>query len=736
MAPVPSRASALLERAAEWVVLAAGVFFAAVALWESFGALPGGHFAGMGGFAIAGENMLRWHIFAVVAGYVATPPTPYEYYCHHPYGVPILAALAHAVLGHHWFTTRAPAVVCSALSVPLLYALGRALWGIIPAAIAVLTFVFIPVDLAFANYTNLEVPTIFFGLLFSWATVRLWQTWRTRYLALAGLAALGLCQCDWVGLVLAGVVGAFGFLRAYVFPRRWYGRIDESKYARWFAYTTAAAVFTIGLYLYLFTKSEHLSDLLMSYHQRSTGSEQTWSQVLTPRRRMWFGWMVTRLGISIVGIGLPISVLRLVRRSAGEIMPIAWTLAATFQYAVFKQAADVHIFWPHYFGPSAALAAGAIVRTAMGARQRLLLKLHGLSHRVLSTATAVIIGAAVFGPLALLARMAFPQLRQSRITCGRFDDGGRHIEREADAAQFADWAAAGLPPSELVGYSSSIGYAYHVQYGAHHAGAQLGSDMSGGTGPVRIGLLDTRQTSPHDLELIAHKYGVTAVGPFWRVDRSTGSSFTAMRYTERSPNVLEWFFLSGSDLARTIGPDQDQWATWEWTDHLGVDGSPPSAAPGTVEELRIAHNLAVSRGDAGRASALRERVLSKIEGSVNVDFTDDVHLIGVHVDRGSATVVTMYWETGPAFKPVDSNFLVKCNVVSPPRLWFADTDFFEKDMNPTNPIRPAMWKPGYLYLQRFVAMHRIGEERCYGVFSSPETRPTNGAPTVALFTLR
>jgi hypothetical protein len=41
-----------------WLAIAACVFFAAVAFWESFGASRSGHLATTAAYAMAGENMI------------------------------------------------------------------------------------------------------------------------------------------------------------------------------------------------------------------------------------------------------------------------------------------------------------------------------------------------------------------------------------------------------------------------------------------------------------------------------------------------------------------------------------------------------------------------------------------------------------------------------------------------------------------------------------------------------
>ncbi len=726
------------EDIAQAAAICACLFFAAVSFWEILGPLQGGHYASAAGYAIAGENMAKWHKFAVEVGYDFAAPTPDKYYCHHPYGVAVLDAIAYAVFGHHWYTIRLPAIFCSVLTPPLIYRFGRVAWGVVPAAVATIAFVFVPIDLAFCNFGNLEVPTIFFGALFSWATARLWQAWKPRYVTLASIGALGACQADWVGIVLVGCVVGFAFLRAYVMPRRWYGRLEERAHARWFGYATAAAMGTFAMYVVLFAKADKLGDFISGYHTRSAGSEDTWAAIFTQRRKMWFNWMVTPLGLGTVVAGLPFSAFRLTRRPV-EIIPIAWTFAATFQYLVFKQGADVHIFWPHYFGPAAALAAGVVTASFMGIRRRLLARLSDRVRPFVSDASKAMIAVLLVAPLALLARMSLPQLVQSRITGGRFDDGGRYIATDADVAQFTAWAVSDVPLENTgVLVQNGFDHTYNTMYGAHRPSDKHGGNVSGAstTDPDRILILDARVMSPGELSAIATHFSTEAVGPYWRVDRShAGSSVVAMRYRETQPNLLEWLFVSGTDLVRRIGPEDDQFASWEWNNALGIDTVSPSAAPGTFDELRVAHNVALARNDTGRAGDLWKRVMGKVKNPERIDFTGDLHILAIDVDRGAATVVTLLWEAGASYKPVDTYFQVKCNVTAPPKLWKGPTDYFEKDMAPVPPIHPSMYKPGFLYVQRFVALHRIGTEECKGSFPTAELHPVAGPRDPVIFTL-
>jgi hypothetical protein len=723
-------------RVAGWIALAATVFFALVCVWEIAGPLPGGHLGNAAGTAIAGENMVRWHIFAAVPEYTLQKPREALYYTHHPYGSFLTSAIAHALFGRGWFTVRLPAVVMSILTPPLLFLTGRRLWGPVGGAAAAAAFVVIPVDLAFATFHNLEVVTIFFGALFSWGTIGLFQTFRSRWLIPSTVGALGACHGDWVGLMLVGVVGIFAFFRAYVLPPRAFGRIAHREHARWFAFTTAAAVGTLLLYLVLFARAGKLGDLLGSYDLRSTGAEAPLAAVFGERRRMWVLWMLPAIALAGVGMSLAFSAIGLLRGRIDECVPLAWIAAASFQYFVFRQGADVHIFWPHYYGVVAAFGFGAAAPNALRAAKNLCDAVSPSWHR-----WAAPLSLAPFGiALILLLRVGLVLLGQSRLTGGRFDDGGRYIAVDQDRNEFAAWAMHDVPRNTSVGLHRSFVRSWSVDYAMGRPAQAFNGLPSPGGGDAAIVLADARYLTGGEVRAMAERFAVVAAGPYLRFDRRAAPTpFTALSYVERQPNILERYFITGSDLVRTIGPGVDPLATWEWRDHTGQPGEPPRGTAMTPEQARILHNAAIARGDDQEAGRLRAQAEAGIRIRLDRRFSRDVTLLGADVREGAATVVTLLWSTGPAFEAFDEDFLVRTHVTAPPPIWLSKTDFFEKEMAPPMALRSSLWKPRHLYAQTFVAMRRVGTEVFEGLWtgrSSSCPKADDGRDRIVLFTLK
>jgi hypothetical protein len=332
--------------------------------------------------------------------------------------------------------------------------------------------------------------------------------------------------------------------------------------------------------------------------------------------------------------------------------------------------------------------------------------------------------------------MGLAELVQSRKTGGRLDQGGAYVDTEADASQFVEWSFSNVATAGSTAQAlEKFDYSFHVEYAGNRPYVRVTSlTAAKPEDPQRIAVVDTRNQPLKELESIAKRFAVQAVGPFWRVDRAQkGPSFKALQYTEREPNALQWMLVSGTDLVRTISRTEDEYASWEWKDALGLPNTVPTYAPVTTEELRVAHNIAVSEKDPARAEELRAKLARMVGRPLGLDYKGGVHLLGVDIHKGPAIVVTLFWETDDSFKRADANYEVKCTIVSPPRLWFTNTDYFDKQMAPIPIIRPSMWKPGYLYTQRFIADHRIGKETCTGSFPST-FKLTKGGPDPLLFT--
>ena len=99
---------------------------------------------------------------------------------------------------------------------------------------------------------------------------------------------------------------------------------------------------------------------------------------------------------------------------------------------------------------------------------------------------------------------------------------------------------------------------------------------------------------------------VRIYGDTWVVDkREPPAPLDAYSLNEREPNVFEWLFLDGTEPHRSVGASPDPWLTWEWRTHLGQSASLPTGEPATLDQMRIAHTVAVASGDQAAAARWR-----------------------------------------------------------------------------------------------------------------------------------
>lgn len=237
-----------VERIARLVAAVASAWFFAAAAWEIAGPFGAGHVASSTAVAMAGENMWKWGILAPVTHYTAAAPALSEYYCHHPWGIFWVTALLVRVLGHHDFVCRLAPVVMSAATPPLLYALGRALWGPVAGAVSAVAFVVLPIALGFANFNALEVPVIFGVLLASWGLTRFLQTYRQRFLWTSWLGLGQALLSDWPAFVFAALLLLLLAVRLMPgFNGRYYARLSVRHAALWWA---GAAAVSAGVALW------------------------------------------------------------------------------------------------------------------------------------------------------------------------------------------------------------------------------------------------------------------------------------------------------------------------------------------------------------------------------------------------------------------------------------------------------------------------------------------------------
>ncbi|WP_437276302.1 glycosyltransferase family 39 protein [Sorangium sp. So ce375] len=751
--PAASRREA---RAALAVTALATAWFALAAAWEMFGPVLAGHYASSASVGIIAENMLRWKIVGPVWEYTASRPSPGMYYCHHPWGIFWTTAAFMKVFGRHDVICRLPAVLLSAATPPLLYAIGRSIYRPAAGAAAAASFVVLPITLSFASFNALEVPVMAWTLLGLLGYVRLTQTSRRRYLAVSALGlALGM-HADWPAFVLTGGLLAFGAIRAYVLPRRVFGPLPERRYAAWWVLTASIAALTAALYLALFHHAGKLGDLLTSYGLRASGNAEPLSKVLEGRR-YWLELSFTPIAIAAGKLAAIVCAARLVLlRREHEALPLLYLATATVQYVVFRQGADIHIFWPHYFGAYFALAAAALVETgaalferAAAARRAAQAAAPAASSTLTAPSAEPALAALALWlvPLAAILRDGLPALRYARETGGRFNERGHLIHSDGAKTAFLRWLAPRLPrtPTDAPVAMHEGMKATWAQVWALGGRVVTPNRPPPKEAPPRGAYLaDTRFMLDRDQASLAQRFDITAVGPFWALGADVGGrppsagGIEAFSFREREPGLLAWYFVSGTEPEREIVPDP--FLTWELRTHFGQPAEAPAAPPETLEQKRIAHNMALAAGDGARAAALLAEISAAL-APIGARFDDGTELLGTTFHEGARSLLTIFVRAGgPAAS--DVVLAVRSRVVERAPLSTTMADPVVRDVGLPTAISPQRWRAGFLYADPVPIRKRPGTEVFWASLAArergraPKLVDRGGASEVEVLRLR
>jgi hypothetical protein len=694
-----------------YVTLLACGWFALAALWGVGGLLGAGHVGSMGGMGAAAENILRWHIWGPVVSYPPSQPSPADYYCHHPWGlfwglVPLIK-----IFGHHDWVLWIGAVAMSAATPPLLYSIAKQAWGRAAGMAAACGFAVLPITVSFANFYSLEVMVIFGCTLFFWGHTHYVATRKPRHLIASLLGVVVATSGDWPAFLAIGTFLGLCLARAYLLPASW-SAPSGRPFGRWWALSAALSVGMLALWVGLFHHSDRLAEWLGSASMRTGDPNDTLASVLASRKH-WIELMFTPLSIALGKLALPVAVARsVVRRRDEEFYSLAMLVAATVQYVVFKQGADVHIFWPHYFGAYYALAFAQLVASAgdvltWGAAKW---KLRA------GAAIPVTLCALVLVPTLAMTPDAFRTLRYARESGGRFNERGWPTPSDSDAVLLLHRLRETLPPLARLEADASM------QWGWHHMWA-WGRPATAGSPPTSRRPPDAHPTyflargtwlMPDQQKALAALFHVDIYGGIWVVDLSgPPSPIEAFTFGEREPSWWEWAWRGGTEPVYTIVADP--FATWEWRTHFGQPAEVPREEPKTLAQLRIAHNVAVASGDAARTAALRGQIEASLRPQGKGEYADGVSLLGTRRIGGTQPRIETWFRATQKLAG-DGTWIVHSRLIAPKPWSLIPPDPLEREVN--RPLWPttSLWKPGFIYAHTAVLWHRIGVEEYVGAW--------------------
>ncbi len=219
--------------------------------------------------------------------------------------------------------------------------------------------------------------------------------------------------------------------------------------------------------------------------------------------------------------------------------------------------------------------------------------------------------------------------------------------------------------------------------------------------------------------------------------RAAQAPLLGYRIEEREPTWLEWTFISGVQPIRSIR--ENEFVTWEWRIHFDQLFDFPKAEPKDLEELRIAHNVAVHLGNVPRANELRTRIEVALDRAPAAAFSGGHHLIGARVSgKANPKLETWFLSNGP----IDTNayFQVRSTVEAPLRLSLIPRDPSERDCGMPPALPSTVWRVGFIYRFSCPMLHRLGLEHFYGSWvpqTAGKSMPgrTDGAPITQLLSI-
>ncbi|MBL8613599.1 MAG: hypothetical protein JNL38_40040 [Myxococcales bacterium] len=730
------RALPLADKVAVAVTVAACLWFTFAAFYGIFQIPGGGHIgAGHAGTALLAEQIVRWHtVYPLWGWFEPQKPALTSAYCHHPFGMYWVEAPFLAVFGPKGFVCSLPASIMSSLTPVLLYFGGKCAWNRRVGAAMALGFVVVPIDVGFASFHNLEVMAIFGGALFFWGTVRYEATRKKRHL-LAALAGVFVCTAaDWIGWVTVGVPLAVGLLLFFVLPVLSPRIVRAKKWemGRWWALSATVAVLSLVLWVGLFQHAQLLNDWLASGTMRSSGSQVPLDVVLRHRAH-WIDFSFTPFLVTFGKILAPLCALRIVvHRRIGESFAAATLATAVGQYVGFKQGADVHIYWPHYFGAYVAFACGAAVATAEELPRWIAKKLRRDETRI-GRAVPVVLGLVVLFVPALAFPDAARSLRIWRETGGRYNDNGSHIRNNAESVFVLEKIVRPMVRGAPVDTHGSAAWGWEHAWALHR---RVDNGAAGWPSPGRIWIGRGTGMLGDDQRKLAAEGALRVYGEMFIVDgREPRQPVRAYAMGEREAGLLESIAFGAYYPMRSVPTEPDPFLTWEWRHHLGQQPAvPPTAEPRSLDEIRIAHNAAVAAGDQGKVQALRAKIDAALDTRGAADFEHGLRLIGVRVGVGAERRLEV-WLAAVKDGDIETELDVTSHVVrQAPFSFFPPDPTARRMMEP--PVMPTkLWRAGMIYVMSCPMLHRVGEEEYRGVFrgrGGPGVRRVDGAPFTLL----
>jgi hypothetical protein len=699
--------------------LMAFVWFFIASTMGMFELLGVGHLGGgQAGNAMIGENCFRWNTWYPTWGwYTSVRPGPGDMICSHPYGNLWVTGLSVRLLGHHDVSVRLPAIVMSVLTPGFLYWMGKQAWGTVAGAAAAWGFACLPLTMGFSNFSGLEVITIFGCTVMFFGHTYYQRTGKLRYLATGLFGVVVAATGDWPAFVVMGVVLGWGLVRAYLLPAH-LGPQPFRNYARSWALTATFAVVMFAVWVGFFYH-QNLIGCWLEQATRRTGAPETLASVLR-RRQTWIDLSFTPPAIFIGKLVAPLTIGRLiVHRRDEEVFALAVLVAATIQYVAFTQGADVHTFWPHYFGLYYALALAQLVATIRETTIWVVGRWGSKASAHRPERTERVANAVGLGLLGITLVLVLPDAMRGfkywRLTGGIYPGSptGRdlvYVLENVVRPKLGDGDVVDLHASAQLGWERTWAVAHPI------ADVQGGPSVQPQDSKHSFWVGRASKMDGASWRTIPNSASVAAYDDAWVVDQRAGPALLeAFSLHEREPNLLQRWMVASVEPVRSVDSKADDFLTWEIRRHIGQRAERPLGSPTSLDQERIAYNAAVDAGDQAAAAGYRQAIERELHLRFPASFTEGVRLLGSRIARGAQPVVEAWLEVqGPLRE--DVRFEVSSSITRKATFSFIPIDPQVVRIAAAPPVPSTLWKPGFIYCIRIPIFHRPGEELLRGTW--------------------
>ncbi|MBM4396937.1 MAG: glycosyltransferase family 39 protein, partial [Deltaproteobacteria bacterium] len=350
-------------------------------------------------YHLAARNSVRWgDLFPVQYLTGRTPPTPADYYTHHPLAMHLHNVASLSLFGDTEASIRLVPAVHSILALVALLLFVRRFWGPATAMVAGAIYVALPTNGIYANMMNHPAGCIFWCILAFWCYLRFREERDCDRGDGAGApprVGVGAAQRDractggaparW-GRFYAGMLGAFVMATSWEWPAYYAAffiglhwlvvaiarRVRDPGPGAWrrlfgeFALLAGFGVWIlvqfVGFFLLVRLLVGNLHELTGTISSRQAIGWGRFAYTLRVVPALMFTWPV----LAICAFWLARTLVRLVRGrfEHRDLVPLSFAIGGWVHYFVFKWSTIVHEYWLWTTLPFAAIACATVLAGA------------------------------------------------------------------------------------------------------------------------------------------------------------------------------------------------------------------------------------------------------------------------------------------------------------------------------------------------------------------------------------